>query len=55
MNEKEQFIKIAGLICEPARARMLWSLLDGRIGFKPDLFYGLKKYLFYTVFNKSVR
>lgn len=30
MNAEEQFIKIAGLICEPARARMLWSLLDGK-------------------------
>ena len=30
MNADEQFIKIAGLICEPARARMLWSLLDGK-------------------------
>lgn len=30
MSEKEQFIKIAAVICEPVRARMLWSLLDGR-------------------------
>jgi len=30
MKAEQQFIKIAGLICEPARARMLWSLLDGK-------------------------
>lgn len=30
MNVEDNFVSIAGLICEPARARMLWNLLDGR-------------------------
>jgi len=30
MNAGESFVFISGLICEPARARMLWNLLDGR-------------------------
>jgi DNA-binding transcriptional ArsR family regulator len=30
MEVEEIFISISGLICEPTRARMLWSLLDGR-------------------------
>ncbi len=30
MNAEEKFIQISSLMCEPARARMLWSLLDGR-------------------------
>ena len=30
MNAEEQFLSISSLICEPARARMLWNLLDGR-------------------------
>lgn len=30
MNAEEHFISISGLLCEPARARMLWNLLDGR-------------------------
>jgi DNA-binding transcriptional ArsR family regulator len=30
MNAEEKFIRITGLMCEPTRARMLWSLLDGR-------------------------
>lgn len=30
MEAEELFISITGLICEPARARMLWNLLDGR-------------------------
>lgn len=30
MNAVENFVIISGLICEPARARMLWNLLDGR-------------------------
>lgn len=30
MEAEEQFVNIAGLICEPARAKMLWNLLDGR-------------------------
>lgn len=30
MNAENDFISIAGLICEPSRAKMLWSLLDGR-------------------------
>ena len=30
MEAEENFVLIAGLICEPARARMLWNLLDGR-------------------------
>jgi len=28
--EESKFIEIAALIGEPARARMLWNLLDGR-------------------------
>jgi hypothetical protein len=28
--EENRFVDIAGLIGEPARARMLWNLLDGR-------------------------
>jgi DNA-binding transcriptional ArsR family regulator len=30
MKVEEKFISITGLICEQARAKMLWSLLDGR-------------------------
>jgi DNA-binding transcriptional ArsR family regulator len=30
MNVEENFVSIAGLLCEPARGRMLWNLLDGR-------------------------
>ena len=30
MNAEERFISVSGLICEPARAKMLWNLLDGR-------------------------
>ena len=28
--EENKFVDIAGLVGEPARARMLWNLLDGR-------------------------
>jgi DNA-binding transcriptional ArsR family regulator len=30
MDEEGKFVLTAGLICEPARAKMLWNLLDGR-------------------------
>ncbi len=30
MEVEEVFVSISGLICEPTRAKMLWSLLDGR-------------------------
>ena len=30
MEAEEKFVVIAGLLCEPVRARMLWNLLDGR-------------------------
>lgn len=30
MDAGENFVFISGLMCEPARARMLWNLLDGR-------------------------
>lgn len=30
MEAEENFVLIASLICEPARAKMLWNLLDGR-------------------------
>ena len=30
MDAEEKFVSIANLICEPARAKMLWNLLDGR-------------------------
>lgn len=30
MEVEEKFVLISNLICEPARARMLWNLLDGR-------------------------
>lgn len=30
MNAEDRFVGIAALICEPARAKMLWRLLDGR-------------------------
>lgn len=30
MNVENNFVSIAGLLCEPTRARMLWNLLDGR-------------------------
>lgn len=30
MDAEDQFVGIAALICEPARAKILWSLLDGR-------------------------
>ena len=28
--DEEKFIAISALVCEPARAKMLWNLLDGR-------------------------
>ena len=28
--EQEKFVAISALLCEPARAKMLWNLLDGR-------------------------
>jgi DNA-binding transcriptional ArsR family regulator len=30
MNVEDKFVSISALMCEPARARMLWNLLDGR-------------------------
>jgi len=30
MDVEEKFVSITALICEPARAKMLWNLLDGR-------------------------
>jgi DNA-binding transcriptional ArsR family regulator len=30
MDAETKFVSIASLICEPARAKMLWNLLDGR-------------------------
>lgn len=30
MEVEEIFVSISGLICEPTRAKMLWSLLDGK-------------------------
>lgn len=30
MADEVQFVKLAALICEPSRAKMLWSLLDGK-------------------------
>jgi DNA-binding transcriptional ArsR family regulator len=30
MDVSENFVLISSLICEPARAKMLWSLLDGK-------------------------
>jgi len=30
MNVEENFVQLSALICEPARARLLWNLLDGR-------------------------
>jgi DNA-binding transcriptional ArsR family regulator len=30
MDVEEQFVLTTALICEPARAKMLWNLLDGR-------------------------
>ena len=30
MDVEDTFVYIAGLICEPTRARILWNLLDGR-------------------------
>lgn len=30
MDAEDRFVAIAALICEPSRAKMLWSLLDGR-------------------------
>lgn len=30
MDVENNFVSIAGLLCEPTRARMLWNLLDGR-------------------------
>jgi DNA-binding transcriptional ArsR family regulator/DNA-binding PadR family transcriptional regulator len=30
MEVEDYFVSISGLICEPKRAKMLWSLLDGR-------------------------
>ena len=30
MESEEEFLSISSLICEPARVKMLWNLLDGR-------------------------
>jgi len=30
MEAEEQFLSVSSLLCEPARAKMLWNLLDGR-------------------------
>lgn len=30
MTAEEQFVSVSSLLCEPARAKMLWNLLDGR-------------------------
>jgi len=30
MAAEDQFLSVSSLICEPARAKMLWNLLDGR-------------------------
>lgn len=30
MNVEDKFVSISALLCEPARAKMLWNLLDGR-------------------------
>jgi len=30
MNAEEQFVLTTALICEPARSKMLWNLLDGK-------------------------
>lgn len=30
MNVEDKFVSISALMCEPARAKMLWNLLDGR-------------------------
>ncbi len=30
MAAEEQFLSVSSLLCEPARAKMLWNLLDGR-------------------------
>lgn len=30
MDASERFVAIAGLVCEPVRATMLWALLDGK-------------------------
>jgi DNA-binding transcriptional ArsR family regulator len=30
MDVEDKFVKLSALICEPARAKMLWSMLDGR-------------------------
>jgi len=30
MMDEKRFIAISALVCEPARAKMLWNLLDGR-------------------------
>jgi DNA-binding transcriptional ArsR family regulator len=30
MEVQDNFVKLSALICEPARAKMLWSMLDGK-------------------------
>jgi DNA-binding transcriptional ArsR family regulator len=30
MSDENKFVELSALICEPARAKMLWTLLDGR-------------------------
>jgi DNA-binding transcriptional ArsR family regulator len=30
MDVEDRFVSVSALLCEPTRARMLWSLLDGR-------------------------
>ncbi len=30
MDDENKFVSLAGLICEPSRARILWNLLDGK-------------------------
>ena len=39
MDVREEFVVISGLICEPVRAKMLWSLLDGRAYTAGELAY----------------
>jgi len=29
MIDENKFVRLSALICEPARAKMLWALLDG--------------------------
>jgi len=37
MEVQENFAKVAGLICEPTRAKMLWQLLDGKANTASEL------------------